>query len=126
MLKGTHGTSQSRAESILSAQCFTSSTEGRAGAGIYFWYYAVSEKAAYITAEQWWQFAFSKRVYKIDYDQSCAVLQVKIDKEKSNFLDLTEDLYREKLIELANEQGCTTREQANALITFLIDNVVVK
>lgn len=123
MLKGTHGTSRSRADSILKAQGFKSSAEGRAGAGVYFWYYSVCEEAAYVTAQAWWHFAYTSQEFKKDEDPSCAVLHAEIDKENAVYLDLTKDEYREKLIALAYKQNCISREQVSALIAFFIDKL---
>lgn len=75
---GTHGTSGTRAASIM-AKGFETSHPGRVGFGSYFWF-ADSEACehAHSLARQWHNFSERQQAYKDDADRKCAVITTKI------------------------------------------------
>ncbi|MDH0348318.1 hypothetical protein [Aeromonas dhakensis] len=75
---GTHGTSGTRATSIM-ANGFETSYPGRVGFGSYFWFAENEEcEHAHKLARQWHSFSERNQAYKDDDDRSCAVIAAKI------------------------------------------------
>lgn len=119
MLRGTHGTSASRAKLILDAGKFNASTQGRVGPGVYFWAYEESRFVAEEFARLWWVFASHKKEYTGDTDPSCAVLRTEIAKPEDEYLDLTELSLREQMLEWYCKHGCTRHDVAKMSALFV-------
>lgn len=92
ILKGTHGTTLYHKNNIL-AHGFKvpDKGEGKAGRGIYFWYYINDNSHAFKLSQYWWEYAFKKEIYDISQDCSFRVLDVEIKIEEENILDFAEN-----------------------------------
>lgn len=102
-LLGTHGTSRTRAETIVATRCFRpTGDDGHVGSGIYFWAYVNNIRLAKHLAECWWEGYKRRGAYVGDADESCAVVDVTIkDPGAPSFLDATNEVFREALAEMA-------------------------
>lgn len=85
---GTHGTSISRAESIMSSG-FQTVHPGRVGFGAYFWF-ADNEHCAHAhkLAKQWHNFSERQQAYKKDSDRRCAVITTKISSSENEVFNM--------------------------------------
>lgn len=102
VLKGTHGTSKTRANSILKESKFKASTDGRVGPGVYFWAYEDNMSFAKCLAENWWFSANHKfGTFKGDDDPSPAVLKAQIEVNKNVYFDTSSEEFLELLIKTA-------------------------
>ena len=104
MLRGTHGTCVSRAESITVHGFGTG--RGLRGSGVYFWSYTIESLEDYVRALAiaWWRFAKdSKQHYKNEYNQSCSILYVSFNLDQNDILDLENQLLRDKFIEYSQK-----------------------
>lgn len=107
-LRGTHGTTGTRASAILQSATFNVSESGYGGRGAYFWSYASEEEYGVQLAESWWAFALSKQHYKDDPDKSCAVLGVEIQNpQNGKLLDATDQYFREALFRMMTDRQKT-------------------
>lgn len=103
-LKGTHGTSHSRA-TLIEREGFKEGTDaGRRGTGVYLWGYIdpTLEQYAEALAIGWWRFAQSERRYARDADKSCSVIYVGLSVSEADF-DFEGQVLREHFIKFANE-----------------------
>lgn len=101
-LNGTHGTTCYHADNILENGFVVSkSGEGKAGFGIYFWFYVNQNNHAIKLSRHWWSFAKSKGLYESNLDCNLKVFDVEIDIPSNNILDFVTnfDLY-EKFLNL--------------------------
>lgn len=104
-LMGTHGTSRTRAESIVASQTFNPTNEGWVTRGVYFWAFESSIGYAEQTAKLWWAFANKNSIYAGDADASCAVLKVKILRPEDGYFDATDQVFIEQFFEIAKEKN---------------------
>lgn len=87
-LKGTHGTAAYHAENIIkNGFIVPTSGEGKAGFGLYFWFYIDQNSHAIKLSTYWWSFAKSIGFYDKDLDCSLKVFDVEIDIPEDNILD---------------------------------------
>lgn len=97
-MKGTHGTSRSKASSIQN-DGFNISPGGRRGSGAYFWGYSNDAEYAIALAKQWWAFADKKNKYEDDEDGRCSVILATIEVEESYILNFEDQVVRDSFIE---------------------------
>ena len=79
-MKGTHGTSRSRANNIV-ANGFRLSPVGKRGSGVYFWGYLSDsmETISRSLAEAWWFDVKRRHLYDKDENKSCSVVFASFD-----------------------------------------------
>ncbi len=122
-LRGTHGTTRTRASAILQSAKFKVSDAGYGGRGAYFWAYATEERYGVELAESWWAFACHKQHYEGDADKSCAVLGVEIEPpQEGKFLDATDQFFKEALFRAMTSKECTA-EKLHAVTAVLIEEM---
>lgn len=105
MMKGTHGTCVSRANSIKD-NGFSGSANGKRGAGAYFWGYTNDGLRGYVRelAISWWRYALEKpRSYHKEKDQRCCVIYVTLDAKNSEILDLEKQVLRDIFFDYCNK-----------------------
>tara|TARA_R110001599_G_scaffold26935_1_gene94902 strand:- start:4441 stop:4995 length:555 start_codon:yes stop_codon:yes gene_type:complete len=94
MIKGTHGTCTSNADSIMADMSFRASTVGLRGAGAYFWGYHSDEAKddAKELAVCWWGIETKRGNYSKSQDKRCSVIYVDftIENKDVEVLDITE------------------------------------
>jgi hypothetical protein len=99
MIKGTHGTCFSNANSIRS-NGFRYSNVGLRGKGVYFWGYTLDELEAYTRelAIAWWRFAKKRGDYAKAAKQDCSVIYTHLNVESQDILDFEDQQVREKFV----------------------------
>jgi hypothetical protein len=99
IIKGTHGTCSSNADSIR-ANGFTCSKVALRGEGVYFWGYMSDELEIYARdlAIAWWRFAKKRGDYANMANQNCSVIFVHLNVEDQDILDFEDPQIREKFI----------------------------
>ncbi len=124
-LTGTHGTSMSRALSIVNLKKFTPSPEGLGGYGVYFWEVSGSLDFSKKLAQNWWRFASSPKydVYKDDEDKSLAVLKAKIIPFEREFFDATDDEFLLACSQIAEEKMLFQKEDIIKLRTAVLMDI---
>lgn len=91
-LNGTHGTALYHAENIVENGFLVPDLgEGKAGVGLYFWFYINQNKHAVKLSKHWWEFAKSKDIYDKKLDCSLRIFDVEIDVSDDNILDFVEN-----------------------------------
>lgn len=91
-LNGTHGTTYYHAENILeNGFVVPKSGEGKAGFGLYFWFYVNQNSHAIKLSRHWWNFAKSKGLYESDLNCNLKIFDVEIDIPENNILDFVEN-----------------------------------
>lgn len=100
-MKGTHGTSKSRAKHARD-NGFDISPGGRRGSGVYFWGYSNDAEYAIALAKQWWAYSSKKRKYKDDKDGRCSVILATIEVEEAYIIDLEDQFVRDTFIEFSS------------------------
>jgi hypothetical protein len=125
LLKGTHGTSKSRAETILREERFQASDDGLLGAGAYFWAYDNDISLAKRLAHNWWRFACGKYdAYKGDTDPSPAVLAADIQVDPSVYFDANSESFLELLVKTAERKEIeSTKDDFNKLRVVLLKEI---
>lgn len=102
VLKGTHGTSLSRAKAIASTSKFEPSVDGHFGVGVYFWAYEENISFAKHLAESWWIFQNDKfNAYRTDDEPSLAILDAEISHPGDEYFDASGEFFLGLLVELA-------------------------
>jgi len=99
-LKGSHGTTVTRSQTIFKEGFRINS--GRYGKGVYFW--RESNYSKYL-AIAWWNFYFHQREYSEDNNQSCSIIYVEIQTNKDDYLNTDDFEFKEFLIKLAKQKG---------------------
>jgi hypothetical protein len=117
-LKGSHGTSISKAR-VIQKEGFKVS-RGRLGIGVYFW--RNNAYAEYL-AESWWEFEFSKGKFKRDQNQGCSVIWANFKIEDNDFLDLNDKDINDGLAKFCIEKKLSfsnaTREMASLITAYI-------
>lgn len=118
-VRGAHGTSVSRANSIQK-NGFQKSN-GRFGRGVYFW--SESPYAEYL-AKSWWNFqSTTKDLYKYDSNKGCAVIWGLCQLLENEFLDLDNKEIKKRLAELCIKRNLgysiNTRKLAATIVLFV-------
>jgi hypothetical protein len=105
LLRGTHGTSKSRANVIISGGKFASSV-GLLGNGAYFWAYETEVAFAKRLAVNWWRFCTEKLgSFTTDADPSLAVLNADIEADHSTYFDANSESFKELLVLTAEQKA---------------------
>lgn len=125
LLKGTHGTSKSRAETIVKEEKFQASADGLLGAGAYFWAYDNDMSLAKRLALNWWRFAGGKNdAYKGDTDPSLAILKADIEVDSNGYFDASSESFLELLIKTAEQKKIlSTKDDFNKLRAVLVKEI---
>lgn len=125
LLKGTHGTSKSRAHEIITKERFEASKEGLLGAGAYFWAFADDVSFALRLASNWWRFASVKlNAYRDDTDNSLAVLKAQIEVDQNVYFDASSDSFLELLVKTAEEKKIeSSKNDFNKLRAVLLKEI---
>lgn len=86
---GTHGTSASRADSIINNGFALPNVGGglRRGTGCYFWEHYYGSDFALLLAKIWWEYSHDKGQYRDDDKPQCAVIVADISFSDDRFLD---------------------------------------
>lgn len=103
-LRGTHGTSRSKAESIQTERSFKpTNKDGHAGPGIYFWAINGSDDSlARHLACCWWKNYLDSGRYAKDAKKDCAVVHAIFSKpEEPEYYDASTQKFREEVFSLA-------------------------
>jgi len=125
LLKGTHGTSKSRAEAIVDSEEFQASADGQLGAGAYFWAYDEDMSLARRLAANCWRFAGKKcNAYEGDADPSLAILKAHIEVGDNVYFDASSESFLELLIKTAEERKIqSTKNDFNKLRAVLLKEI---
>lgn len=94
--RGTHGTSQTRAEQIL-REGFQTSPVGRVGSGVYLWAYVEDAAVARELAEGWFVSQTNRNVYAGEPDATLSILYAEFDAEDHACIDCDAPEFQEKL-----------------------------
>ena len=99
MMKGTHGTCSSNADSIK-INGFRYSNIGLRGGGVYFWGYTLDELETYARelAIAWWRFAKKRGDYAKVTKQNCSVIFAYLNVDSQDMLDFENQQVREKFV----------------------------
>lgn len=126
-MKGTHGTSRSRAMQIQRTG-FKASIQGRRGSGAYFWAYINDSMQEYVRdlATHWWLFCQSKGDYSKDENDQCSVLFVSLDIPENQMISFENHDIRERLIKYGQNitqrlQG-TEEEKTSKIYDMFVDD----
>jgi hypothetical protein len=122
-LKGTHGTTETRAFSIKK-NGFKISL-GRVGNGVYFW---CDGPYAEKLAEAWWEFCSDSGDYNSDPEKDCAILITSLNISENEYLDLEQKEIKSQLATLAVTKLRRPREHADihAVRTLFIRQLETK
>ena len=129
MLLGTHGTCQSRAQSIVTNMNFNapSRSGSYAGPGAYFWQYEGSVDLAKELAELWWEWCSRKNHYSNDSDKTLAVIGVELHNPSDDeFIDTYSDQFSSRLRELVKEFEGKVEFNVHEVIAMAIDDLAVE
>ncbi len=96
ILKGTHGTTVARANSIK-VNGFDLD-KGRRGTGIYFW---ADSPYSRNLAIAWWDFRLSQEDFAGDNDLRCSVIHSEIKTDQNEYLNLDKHDIKKRVAELA-------------------------
>lgn len=118
-LKGTHGTSVSRAESIRQNGFII--TSGRGGKGAYLW-----RNSAYsdFLARAWHSQKYYDGDFNRDIDQECAIIHAVINVSENQFLDLEDPDIKDGLTHLAISKKIDLRNKKE--LSALYDSFVAE
>ncbi len=109
-IRGSHGTTASRASKILQGEWKVGERGGRGGKGIYFW----KECLHYIIlAKGWYKQSLEEGRYYSDSNKECRVILSELEADEDQVLDLDDRDIRKKIYQLAMTQQLpftTTRE----------------
>ncbi|MNL11495.1 hypothetical protein D3C87_1323340 [compost metagenome] len=129
-LYGTHGTTASRAASILSSKSFTrpgpwAPRGGRAGPGYYFWASSSPkcEGLASWLAESWWSDAATRGQYQGEAEPQLAILKVTLRPQDNEYCDATQIWFKEALFEQAARRGCANPDDVYQLYGWVLDEL---
>jgi hypothetical protein len=131
-MKGTHGTSMSRAISIKD-NGFNTKSIGLRGSGAYFWGYTINalEKHVRDLAVAWWRFAHdTKNLYKNDEDKRCCVLFASLESSPADLFDFENQEIRDKFFNYSQEvfprlKG-TDEEKCSAIYDMYLHDIESK
>ena len=125
MLLGTHGTSRTRAEAIVSSRTFVhTASDGHSGAGVYFWAYETALGLAAHLARLWWATYFRQQKYATDADPSCAILDVGIECPSGDaYLDATTVEFRETLTQMASSFEDCDGFELDTATAYVVDQI---
>ncbi|MCO7637822.1 hypothetical protein NJI34_13650 [Pseudomonas sp. S 311-6] len=125
VLKGTHGTSRSRAEVISSKGFVATTKECVLMSGVYFWAYDNEISLAKRLAENWWRFSSVKlKSYVEDSDCSLAVLDARIEANENVYFDASAESFLDLLIKTAEARGIeSTKQEFNKLRVLLLTEI---
>jgi len=98
-LKGSHGTTVSRADNIVN-EGFKLKT-GRRGTGVYFWRYGYYCRQLAIS---WWKQKFEEGKYAGDSDTSCVVIISYFVLDDNEYLDIENYEFQEQIAYLADKK----------------------
>lgn len=129
MLLGTHGTCQSRAQSIVASLNFNAPNRpgSYAGPGAYFWEYEESVEVAKELAELWWEWCLRKDHYSKDKDKSLAVIGVEInDPTEEEFLDVNSHQFSSRLRNLLKAFEGQVDLNIHDVIAMAIDDLAAE
>ena len=117
-LRGTHGTTVSRACDIQESG-FRIGT-GRRGAGAYFW-----RDGRYSTdlAISWYNFEKSRERYRLDRNDNCSIIFILIEVLKDECLNTDDFDFKETLLKLAEQKEIGNSDKE---IAYLYDYFVVQ
>lgn len=103
-MKGTHGTSRSKANNIV-ANGFHASPVGIRGSGVYFWGYLSDsmEEISRNLAKAWWSDATRRQSYSQDSDKSCSVVFAAFDVSNDLHFDFEAQEVRESFIRYSDK-----------------------
>lgn len=93
-LKGTHGTSKTRAAAIEVEGFDPPKNGGRAGIGVYFWSYTAEANLADALARGWWAHRSKKGDYRYEPRPEAAVIHVNIETDKGFYYDATTEAFK--------------------------------
>lgn len=126
MLFGTHGTSGSRAQSIVVNQTFNVSAKpSYAGPGAYFWEYeqGVPDTAKDL-AELWWYQRYLTGEYKLDADPNCGIVGVELqDPEVEDVVDIGTHAFRQSLREVLLAAQAVDEALVHQLTAAVVDRI---
>lgn len=125
---GSHGTTQTRYDSIAQTG-FQISATGRRGKGVYFWHGSCKQcSLARRLASGWYRLAFNRGDFVGDADSSGIIIWATIKSQKSEFLDITTPDYQHLLRGLLEKHidGLKQRESRDfeAMVSQVHDLVV--
>lgn len=122
VLKGTHGTSKTRADAIIKEAKFKASAEAVVGPGVYFWAFDQDISLAKRLAANWWRSANDRfKTYTGDDDPSLAILKANIEVDLNDYFDASSEKFLELLIATAeNRRIPSTKNDFNSLRVVLL------
>lgn len=125
VLRGTHGTSLSRAKVIENKSMFSPSADGYLGIGVYFWAYEKDVLFAKELARSWWTFQDKKfNKYKADAEPDLAILDVEISHPGDEYLDISSEYFSGLLVALAISRKIeNNKEKINQLKVVLLKEI---
>lgn len=125
MLKGTHGTSKTRADAIIKQAKFRASVEALIGPGAYFWAFEHDISLAKRLAANWWRSANEKfKAYSGDRDPSLAILKANIEVDPNDYFDASSEEFLELLIATAeNRHIPSTKKDFDSLRVVLLQEI---
>lgn len=124
-MKGTHGTSQSKANSIQK-NGFNISPGGRRGSGAYFWACSDDPSYAIALAKQWWAYSHKNNKYKNDEDSQCSVILATIEAEEEFILNFEDQFVRDSFVSFStvyfeNVEGTKNEKISKIYDMFIAD-----
>jgi len=122
-MKGSHGTTKSREESIRKFGWHVG--RGRAGTGVYFW----KECEHYVQlAIGWYKRALNEKRYRNDSNKLCTVIIADLETEEDEILDFDNRELRSNVYRMAKDRGLsyTNTREISSLFDLFISELQVE